>query len=141
MRRDWPRRSSLKPSGAFPSDMFDLGRMQDRLEFPDKVVPRWFGHSLALPPDTGMHPGATEQAEDPGASRHRQGTTRPTFLNLAQRRRRAGSRIPTGFDFEANLGSEHSHGCLPRKGVLFGSIVAGLNLRQTMLRRSQLVRI
>ena len=67
-----------------------------------------------------MRHGATEQAEDPGVGRHRQGTTRPTFLNLAQRRRRTGSRIPTGFDFEANSGLEHSHGCLPRSGALFG---------------------
>ena len=49
------------------------------------------------------------------------GGERPAYiLNLAPWRRRAGSRISTGFDFEANLGSEHSHGCLPRSGALFG---------------------
>ena len=36
MKPDWPRGSSLRAS---PSDMFDLGRTQDRLEFPDKVEP------------------------------------------------------------------------------------------------------
>ena len=34
-----PSGSSSKPSGAFPSNVFDFGRMRDRLEFPDKVVP------------------------------------------------------------------------------------------------------
>ena len=67
-----------------------------------------------------MCPGVTKQAEDPGVAHQRQGTIPPTFLNLAQRRRRAGSRIPTGFDSEANSGSEHSHGCLPLRGALFG---------------------
>ena len=84
MRADWPRGSSLKPSGVLPSDNFDLSRKQDRLEFPDTVEPRWFGHSLSLPLDTGMRPRTTEQAEDTGVARHRQGTTQPTFLNLAQ---------------------------------------------------------
>ena len=67
-----------------------------------------------------MRPGMTELAEDPEVARHRRGATQPTFLNLAQRRRRAASQIPTGFDLEAESGSEHSHGSLPRSGVLFG---------------------
>ena len=67
-----------------------------------------------------MRPGMTKLAEDPGIARHRRGATRPTFLNFTQRRRRAGSQIPTGFNFEAEPGSEHSHGCLPRGGALFG---------------------
>ena len=107
----WQSRSSWKPSGALPSDTFDLGRTQDWIGFPDKGEPRWFGHSLSLPPETGMRPGTTKLAEDPGVARHRQGATQPAFLN---RRRRAGSQIPTGFNFEAQSGVEHSHACLPR---------------------------
>ena len=117
---DWLRGSSWKSSGAIPSDRFDLGQMQDRIGFLDKGEPRCFGHSLSLPPDTGMCPGTTQLAEDPGVARHMRGATRPTFLNLAQWRRRVGSQIPTGFNFEADSGSEHSHGCLPRGGYLFG---------------------
>ena len=43
-----------KSSRVFPSDAFDFRRMQEQLEFPDKVVPQWFGHGLSLPPDSGM---------------------------------------------------------------------------------------
>ena len=43
--------------------------MQDWIAFPAKVVPRWFGQDLSLPPGTEMRPGATEWADDPKAGR------------------------------------------------------------------------
>ena len=105
--------------------MFDFGWMQDWIAFPDKVVPRWFGQDLSLPPDTEIRPGATEWADDLGAGCHRQGAARPTIRKPVQRKRRSGSRIPTEFDSETNLGSEPSAGYLPRKGAMFGVSCCG----------------
>ena len=58
--------SISKPSGALSSDAFDFSRMQDQLEVPCRVVPRWFGHSLSLPPDSGIGLGATERTGEQG---------------------------------------------------------------------------
>ena len=52
------RDSTSKPSGALSPDEFDFSRMQDQVPF--RVVPRWFGHSLSLPPDSGIGIGATK---------------------------------------------------------------------------------
>ena len=97
--------------------MFDLSRHQLHLEPPDGGKPKWFGHRLLLPPDTEMRrqpPGAAEQVVGPGTARHRQRATRPTYLGLAQRRRRDRIRTLTGFKFENNPGPESSHGHLAR---------------------------
>ena len=67
---DWLSGSSFKPSGVLLSDRFDIGQTQDRSEFPDKVEPRWFGHSLSLPPHMGMRSGTTKLAEDLGVARY-----------------------------------------------------------------------
>ena len=68
----------LESSGILPTDMFDFSRMQEQLECQDKVVPRWFGHSLSLPPDSGIGLGTTVRMERRGEGRRRQGTLRPT---------------------------------------------------------------
>ena len=75
-----------KSSGVFPSDVFDFRRMQEQLEFPDKVVLRWFGHILSLPPDSGIGLGSTERTGEKGAAHHRQSTLRPTIPHSAQRK-------------------------------------------------------
>ena len=44
---------------------------------------KWFGHGRLRPPDTEINrppPGAAQQVVGPGAARHRQGATRPTYL-------------------------------------------------------------
>ena len=112
------RGCGLKSSGVFPSDMLDF--RQDQLEFPDKVVPRWFGHGLSLPPDSGVGLGSTERAGEKGAARRKQSTLRPTIPHPAQRKRRAGSRMTTDFDLEADLASEGTQRGTPRKRALFG---------------------
>ena len=58
------------PPGGFPSDAFDLRWMQEQLEFPDKVEPRWFGHGLSLPLDSGVGIGSTERTGEKGVVRH-----------------------------------------------------------------------
>ena len=117
MDPDWPRGDIPNHSGALAPDMFDFGRRQHHLELPDGGKPRWFGHGLSLPPDTDMHPGTAEQVVGLGTARHSQGATRPTYLDLAQRRQEAGIWIPTGFESENNPGPESSHGYLPRGGA------------------------
>ena len=108
-----------KSSGGFPSDAFDFRRMQEQLKFPDKVVPRWFGHGLLLPPDSGEGLGSTERTGEKGAA-HEQSTLRPMIPHPAQRNRRAGSRMITDFDLEADLASEGTQRGTPRKMALFG---------------------
>ena len=44
--------SGLRVPGIFPTDTFDFGQMQEQLDFPDRDVPRWFGHALSLPLDS-----------------------------------------------------------------------------------------
>ena len=99
---------------------FDFRRMQEQLEFPDKVVPRWFGHCLSLPPDSGIGLGSTERTGEKGAARFKQSTLRPTIPHPAQWKRQAGSRMTTDFDLEADLTSEGTQRGTPRKRALFG---------------------
>ena len=108
------------PPGFFPSDAFDFRQMQAQLEFPDKVVPWWFGHSLSLPPDSGVGLGSTERTGEKGAAHHKQSTLWPTIPHPAQRKRRAGSRMTTDFDLEADLALEGTQRGTPRKRALFG---------------------
>ena len=58
----------------FSSDTFDFRQNQEQLEFPDKVVPRWFGHGLSLPPDSGVGLGSTERTGEKGAARRKHST-------------------------------------------------------------------
>ena len=46
--------------------------MQEQLEFPDKAVPRWFGHGLSLPPDSGIGLGSAERTGEKGAAHFKQ---------------------------------------------------------------------
>ena len=48
----------------------------------------------------------------PGGGRRRQRVARPTYLGLAQRRQRAGIRMPTGFEFGKKRGLKSPHGPL-----------------------------
>ena len=84
-----------KSSGVFPSDAFDFRQMQEQLEFPDKDVPRWFGHSLWFSPDSGVGLGSTKRTGEKGVARHKQSTLPPTIPHPAQWKRRAGSRMTT----------------------------------------------
>ena len=114
------RGRGLKSSGEFPSDTFDFRQMQEQLEFPDKLVPRWFGHGLSLPPDSGVGLGSTKRTGEKGAARHKQSTLQPTISHPAQRKRRAGSRMTTDFDLGADLMSEGTQRGTPRKRAMFG---------------------
>ena len=102
-------------SGIVPTDSFDFGRMQVQLEFPDRAVPRWFGHGLSLPPDSGLGLGPAGKTEDKGLGQFGQSTY------PAQRKRRAGSRMTTDFDREVEVASEGMQRGTPRKRALFGS--------------------
>ena len=82
-----------------PTYLFDFGQMQEQLDFPDRVVPRWFGHGLSLPPDSGVSLGSTEAL-------YRQSTLRPPTLHPTRWKRRAGGRITTDFNLEANFASK-----------------------------------
>ena len=107
MDPDRPREDIPNHSGALALGMLDLGRKHHHLKPPDGGKPKWFGHGLSLAPDTEMRRqphGAAEQVVGPRAARHRQGSTMPTYLGLAQRRQRAGIRTPTGFEFGKNPG-------------------------------------
>ena len=77
------RGSGSKVPGIFSEDEFDFGQMQEQLDFPDRVVPSWFGHCLSLPPDSGVGLGSTEAL-------YRQSTLRPPTLHPARRKRWAG---------------------------------------------------
>ena len=112
-----------KSSGVFPSDAFDFRWMQEQLEFPDKVVTRWFGHSLSLLPGVGL--GSTEWTGEKGAAHHKQSTLRPTVHFPAQRKRWAASRMTTDFDLEADLASEGKQRGTPRNRALFGLSYCG----------------
>ena len=94
--------------------------MQEQLDFPDKVVPGWFGHGLSLPPDSGVGLGSTERTEEKGAARRKQSTLQSTILHPARRKRWAGGRMTTDFDLEADLASEGTQRGTPRKRALFG---------------------
>ena len=98
-----------KSSGIFPTDTFDFGRMQEQLEFPDRVVPRWFGHGLSLPPDSEIGLGSAERTGEKGLAWFGQSTFRSTIPHLAQQKRRAGSRMTTDFDLEAEAVLEGTH--------------------------------
>ena len=117
MDPDWSRGDIPNHVGALAPGMQDIGQRQYHLELPDGVQPNWFRHGLSLPPDTDMRPGTTEQVVGPGTARHRQGATRPTYLDLAQRRQKAGIRIPTNFNSDNSPGPDSSHGYLPRVGA------------------------
>ena len=84
MDPDWPREDIPDHSGALAPGMFDLGQKQHHLEPPDGGKPKWLGHGLTLPLDMEMRPGTLEQLVGPGAARHRQEVTRPTYLGMAQ---------------------------------------------------------
>ena len=114
------RGSGSKISGIFPTNTFDFGQMQEQLDFPDRVVPVWFGHGLSLPPDSGVGLGSTERTGEKGAARYKQSTLRPTTLHPARRKRRAGGRMTTDFDLEADFASEGTQRGTPRKRALFG---------------------
>ena len=107
------RGSGSEVPGFFPADTFDFRQMQEQLDFPDRVVPNWFGHGLSVPPDLGVGPGSTEAL-------HRQSTLRPPTLHPARRKRRAGDRITTDFNLEADLASKGTQRGTPRKRALFG---------------------
>ena len=62
------RGSGSKISGIGPTDTFDFGQMQEQLDFPDGVVPDWFGHGRSLPPDSGMGLGSTDRTWEKGAA-------------------------------------------------------------------------
>ena len=119
------RSSSSKVSGIFPSDTFDFGQMQEQLDFADRVVPDWFGHGLSLPPDSGVGLGSTERTGEKGAARYNQSTLRSTTLHPARWKRRAGGRMTTDFDLEADLASEGTQRGTPRKRALFGRGCSG----------------
>ena len=108
----------MTPSGFFSSDAFDFSPMQDQLGVPYRVVPRCFGHSLSLLPDSGIGLGATDRGAggDPSQA---------TFLIPVQRKRRVGGRMHTDSEVEADFALEASHGCLPRRGALFGLSCCG----------------
>ena len=55
-----------------------------------------------------------------GAARLKHGTLRPTIPHPAQRKRRAGSRMTTDFDLEADLALEGTQRGTPRKRALLG---------------------
>ena len=55
----------------FEKDTFDFGKMREQLDFPDRVVPDWFGHGLSLPPDSGVGLGSTERTGEKGAARYK----------------------------------------------------------------------
>ena len=105
-----------KSSGIFPKDAFDFGWMQEQLEFPDRAVPRWFGHGLSLPPDSGIGLGSAERTGEKGLARFGQ-----TIPHPIQRKRRAGSRMTTDFDREAEVASQGTQRGIPRNRALFGS--------------------
>ena len=112
--------SVSKVSKIFVSDMFDFGQMREQLDFPDRVVPGWFGHGLSLPPDSGVGLGSTERTGEKGEACCKQSTLRPTTLHPARRKRRAGGRMTTDFDLEADLESERTQRGTPPKRALFG---------------------
>ena len=138
------RGSGSKVPGIFPADTFDFGQMQEQQDFPDRVVPSWFGHGLSLPPDSGVGLGSTEDLYrqstlwhglslplDSGVglgsteALYRQSTLRPPTLHPARRKRRAGGQITTDFNLEADLASEGTQRGTPRKRALFGRACGG----------------
>ena len=112
------RVSGSKVPGIFSTDTFNCGQMQDQLDFPDRVVPRWFEHGLSLPPDSGVGLGSTE-------AHYRQNTLRPPTQHQTQLKRRAGGRITTDFNLEADLASEGTQRGTPHKRALFGRACGG----------------
>ena len=122
------RGRGLKSSGVSSSDTFDFKQIQEQLDLPNKVAPRWFGHDLSLPLDSGVGLESTERTGEKGAARHKQSTLRPTIPHQAQWKRLAGSRMTTDFDLEADLASEGTQRGTPRKRALFG-LVVGMSRR------------
>ena len=71
---------------------------------------------MSLPLDTEpcrQPPGAAEHVLEPGTARRRQGVAKSTYPVLAQRRQRAGIRMPTGFNFEKTPGLKSPYRQLP----------------------------
>ena len=58
-------------------------------------------------------------------TRRKQGTVPLTFSIPVERKRRVGGLMHTDFDLEADFALKASHGCLPRRGALFGLSCCG----------------
>ena len=76
------------------------------------------GRGLSLPPDSGVGLGSTEAL-------HRQSTLRPPTLHTTRRKRRAGVRIITDFNLEADLALEGTQRGTPHKRALFQRACGG----------------
>ena len=113
---------SPESSRIFPTDTFDFGRSTSdgfRTDA-DKVIPRWGGHGLSWPPDSGIDLGSAERTRGNGLGRFGQSTFRSTIPHPTQRKRRAGSRVTTDSDLQTNVMFEGTQRGTPRKGALFG---------------------
>ena len=85
--------------GAVALSAVDLGQEeQRRFEPPNRANPKWPRHGLLLP--RRQPPRAAVHVAGHGTTRRRQGVAKSTYPGLAQRRQRAGIRMPTGFNFE-----------------------------------------
>ena len=84
----------------FLADTFDFGRsISDGLRTDvDKVMPRWSGHDLSWPPDSGIGFSLDGRTQGSGLGRFVQSTFRPTIAQLTRRKRRAGCRVMTDSD-------------------------------------------
>ena len=86
--------------GIFPADTLDFGgSISDGLRTDvDKVMPRWGGHGLSWPPDSGIGLGSDGRTRGRGLGRFDQSTFWPTIPQLTRRKRRAGGRVMTDSD-------------------------------------------
>ena len=96
---------SPESSGIFPTDTFGFGcSTSDGLRTDvDKVMPRWGGHGLSWPPDSGIDLGSDGRTRGNGLGRFDQSTFRPTIPQPTRRKRRAGGRVTTDSDMQMDV--------------------------------------
>ena len=109
-------------SEIFPADTFDFGRsISDGLRTDvDKVMPRWGGHGLSWPPNSGIGLRSDRRTQGSGLGRFDQSTFRPTIPQPTRRKRRAGGRVMTDSDLGLDVMSEGTQRGTLRKRALFG---------------------
>ena len=83
-------------------------------------MPRWGGHGLSWPPDSGIGLSSDERTQGSGVGQFDQSTFRSTFPHPPRRKRRAAGQVMTDSDMGLDVMLEGRQRGTPRKQALFG---------------------
>ena len=83
-------------------------------------MPRWGGHDLLWPPDSGIGLSLDGRTQGSGLGWFVQSTFRPTIPQPTRRKRRAGGRVTIDSDVGLDVLFDGTQWGTPRKRALFG---------------------